>query len=71
MLSIPGNVFQDGILQFAGPLNSLSVLSSTVCPPACSNQGLTFGIAVPEPTTLAVWCFGLVAIGFLQKKVLA
>lgn len=71
VLSLPGTGFHDGILQFAGSATSLSVVSSTVCPPDCSAQGLTFGLdtnSVPEPSILSLLGLGLAGIGFARRR---
>ena len=72
VLSLPDIDFHDGILQFMGPVTSLSVTSSTVCGGDCSFQALTFGVdtsAVPIPS--AVWLFGsglLGLVGMARRK---
>lgn len=61
VLSVPGDVFGDGIVRFTGPVSSLSVLTNSV---SSSQQSLTFGILPPVPPaatipTLSEW--GLMA----------
>jgi hypothetical protein len=41
LLSVPGGIFSDGILQFAGPVSSLSVQTNS---DSASFQELTFGV---------------------------
>ena len=46
VLSIPdtSGVFEDGILQFAGPVGTLNFTTNASCAGQCSNQSVTFGI---------------------------
>ena len=61
MLSIPGSIFADGILQFAGPVSSLSVQTNSDSP---NRQELTFGVLSSDLSlnvpTLSEW--GLIAM---------
>lgn len=62
VLSIPGSIFADGIIQFAGPVSSLSILTDG---DNNSAQDLTFGVLSSDipPTnipTLSEW--GLMAM---------
>jgi len=79
VLSVPDSGFHDGILQFTGPVTSLSLeTNSTVI----SDQDLTFGL-LPEPPsgpvaiipTMGQWgmiiatiLFGFFAIAALRKR---
>jgi PEP-CTERM motif len=56
----PEEVFHLGILQFAGPISSLSLTSSSF---GHSAQGLTFGV-VPEPSALLLCAL---ALGFAVR----
>jgi hypothetical protein len=64
-LSLPDIGLHNGIIQFEGPINSLSVNSSATASPG-SGQTLTFG--VPEPSTLALISFGLAGIGYGRHR---
>ena len=46
VLSIPDNVFEDGIIQFDGPITSLTVDTNS---DSGNNQGLTFGLLDSPP----------------------
>lgn len=60
LLSVPGSVFADGIVQFAGPVSSLSVQTNSS---SGSAQSLTFGVFASDISlnvpTLSEW--GLMA----------
>ncbi len=63
-LSAPQNAFYNGVIQFSGPVSSLTVNTSAT---GSSQQGLTFGVdttptaTTPEPGTI----LGLLAVGSL------
>lgn len=64
-LSAPQNAFHNGVIQFSGPVSSLTVNTSAT---GGSFQGLTFGVddtpppvSTPEPATI----LGLLAVGSL------
>ncbi|MGK7879038.1 MAG: PEP-CTERM sorting domain-containing protein [Crocosphaera sp.] len=64
-LSLPTSGFSDGVIQFSGPISSLTVNTSST---SFSGQSLTFGVdhtpppvSTPEPATI----LGLLAVGSL------
>jgi hypothetical protein len=52
---LPESDFHNGVLQFSGPVSSLSLQSNSV---GFSAQGLTFGV-LPEPSTLLLCALAL------------
>lgn len=60
LLSVPGGIFADGIIQFAGPVGSLSVQTNS---DSGNDQSLTFGVLLSDLSfnvpTLSEW--GLMA----------
>ena len=64
--TIPGNSFYDGIIEFSGPITSLSVISNGENQ---SGQNLTFATSVPEPSTLALASIsGVAVLGYLWRR---
>jgi len=47
VLTVPGTGFHNGILQFTGPVTSLSITSNASS--CCPNQAITFGLVPPPP----------------------
>lgn len=58
-------LFHDGIIEFTGPVSSLSVSVTAPATPNSSDQRLTFGIdstPVPEPSVMALTLLSLAAL---------
>ncbi|WP_309707435.1 PEP-CTERM sorting domain-containing protein, partial [Armatimonas sp.] len=69
LLTMPGNAFQNGILNFGAPVTTLSVTTNADSP---SGQVLTLSTTVvssaPEPGTLALLALGGVAVWVKRRR---